>query len=773
MLRTVKSPQVSPRLIAGKITTANSGNIRTVTADIGGGDVLAAPSLQDGNPSMLFDGSNDRLATNYNVNPTGGLSVFAVVRFNVVAATTNTILSNADGAGTRVLLQTASNTQLFFGLYNGASNSIGRRTADLLNTSNLFVFVATYDGGTAASGIKIFVNGVASDTTDVITGSYTLPTAGNALTIGANNPGTSPLNGLQSEFGLFSKELTATEVAQISSQLMNKYGIVGAPLGPDYTLDIGTIADLEVWGNAGNVTTASGAVSAMTDLSGNSVTISQGTPANRPLITRSDAGENRFLHSEDYSNAAWTKSNLVANPAKVGTFGDTGNPYFTMTANTTNGTHVVQQAITLVSGQKYIVGFRYKSAGSARPQLRLQVGAVMFSQRFDFAGNTVNVAGAAQVNQVLITPLANGFYEVQIAFTSNASASTAISLRINQADGTDSFVGTADDTIEFGEFFIAVGTGGKKYTPTTTLVALPSPEQREYAALPLSQGFVNRPVQFVQGVDGGTEFLYQVRSKPELSELSPIDIVTSAGVQSNATANILAVGFDGLNTRTSSLLQEVKSTAADAVMLHGEVAASTPAFSGTTGLTMVRQSTGVFNFTFTRPGMRACIAFAAATAGTARRNLYVKNEANTGFTVETRNESGNLANINFNVVVLAYYNKFDQAKMRRALKNDQREPRLLACEFTGGDGTTAVVGESTDFTVARGGVGDYDITFVKPFKRIPTILPCGYNGLITAHVETKSASGATLRFFQAGANVAIEPSNFGVIVIGSDDVNTY
>lgn len=773
MLRTVKSPQVAPRLIASKITTANSTNIRTVTADVGAGDIRAAASLQNGNPTMVFDGSNDSLQTNFVVSPAGGMSGFAV--FSTTAVNDSVLAAiNTGDANSSFQLATTGTNALTTWIRQGDSIRIGRASAsNAYAFGEVMVVVFTYDGGTAASGIELFKNGIKIDTADSNSGSFTAPGAGRILEVGSRNAGAAEnMPGNIAEFGLIGREITALEVAQISSHLMNKYQIVGAPLGPDYTLDISTVADLDIWANAGNVTTAAGAVSAMTDLSGNGATISQGTAANRPLITRSDAGENRLLYSEDYSNAAWTKTDLLANPTKAGTFGDTGNPYFTMTANTTVNFHQIAQNVNVISGQKYTIGVRYRSAGSATPQLRVSVGSTIFEQRFDVNGNAVIATGGAQINQTMVTPLGAGWFEVKIVFTSNVTGSSTMRLKINRSDGTDSFAGTANDTIEFGEFFIAVGTA-KKYAVTVAEAVIASPETREYCALPLSQGFSRAPVQFVQGVDGGTEYLYQVREKPSKAALAPIDIVNSSLAQNNATANILAVGWDSTNAFTRSLLNQVSSTASNAVVYFGDVVAATPAFTGTTGLTMVRQSTGIFNFTFKKPGQRACIAFAAATAGTARRNLYVKNETNTGFTVETRNESGNLANINFNVVVLAYYNKFDQAKMRRALKCDQREPRLLAGEFTGGDGTTAVVGGSTDFTVTRQGVGDYDITFTKPFARVPAILPQAYNGLITAHVETKAVGSATLRFFQAGANVAIEPSNFGVIVIGSDDDRIY
>lgn len=771
MLRTVKSPQVAPRLIASKITTANSTNIRTVTADVGAGDIRAVPSFQNGNPTMVFDGSNDSLQTNFVVSPAGGMSGFAVFSTTAVSDSVLGAVDNSDANSSFQLATTGTNA-LAVWLRQGAVTRIGRVSAtNTYSFGEMMVIVFTYDGGTAASGIEVFKNGVKIDAADSNSGTFTAPGAGRILEVGSRNAGAAELfPGNISEFGIIGREITALEVAQISSHLMNKYQIVGAPLGPDYTLDLSTVADLDIWANAGNVTTAAGAVSAMTDLSGNGATISQGTSANRPLITRNDAGENRFLRSEDYANAAWTKTNLLANPSKAGTFGDTGNPYFTMTANNVNAAHAIAQNISFVSGQKYMLSIKYRAVGTCGGFV-VDVNTI-WDQRFERDGTTTNIAGAGQVNEAKAIPLGDGWFQAIVVFTANSTATLAVRLRMINSALATTFVGLPTDDLEFGEFFIAVGTA-KKYAVTVAEAVIASPERREYCSLPLAQGFGRAPVQFVQGVDGGTEYLYQVREKPSKTALAPIDIVNSSLAQNNATANILAVGWDSANAFTRSLLQQVSSTASSAVVYFGDVVAATPAFTGTTGLTMVRQSTGIFNFTFKKPGQRACIAFAVATAGTARRNLYVKNETNTGFTVETRNESGNLANINFNVVVLAYYNKFDQAKMRRALKCDQREPRLLAGEFTGGDGTTAVVGGSTDFTVTRQGVGDYDITFTKPFARVPAILPQAYNGLITAHVETKAVGSATLRFFQAGANVAIEPSNFGVIVIGSDDDRIY
>ena len=65
----------------------------------------------------------------------------------------------------------------------------------------------------------------------------------------------------------------------------------------------------------------------------------QATAGNQPLVSRGDNRENRFTYSDDLSNAAWTKTNVTANSALLGTF----------TAQ--NGS--IARAISTLAGQSY------------------------------------------------------------------------------------------------------------------------------------------------------------------------------------------------------------------------------------------------------------------------------------------------------------------------------------------------------------------------------------------------------------------------------------
>jgi len=166
----------------------------------------------NGNRAMVFDGSNDNLQTTLAVNPTGGMWGGFAIKVNSLASDMMVCAAYAGGGTDRLLFYVLSTGALLLRVTNGASVYIGRSTAAAaLAVGTTSVITWTYDGGTAASGIKIYKNGVQVDTTDNNAGVYTVPTAGRILEIGSRNTGASQvLNGVLSDF-IFSQGSTLSD----------------------------------------------------------------------------------------------------------------------------------------------------------------------------------------------------------------------------------------------------------------------------------------------------------------------------------------------------------------------------------------------------------------------------------------------------------------------------------------------------------------------------------------------------------------------------------
>jgi hypothetical protein len=240
-----------------------------------------------GNRGMVFDGSNDSLGTSLAVNPTGGMWGVAVVRGNT-SPSGQLIFANPTADATRRILAYPTSVQIMNGntVYIGRTAPVGSFSA---NETAVFSF--TYDGGTSASGIKLYKNGVQIDTADNNAGVYTVPTAGQNLSIGRNNADT--INGVLYE-AIFAQGSTITDGNRslIEQSLITQY-----------------IPNYIYFDPASNVTAISSAVASWTDTT-NTYVASQSTAASRPAVSTLN-GQAAFLYDGSADNLA---SNIAVNP---------------------------------------------------------------------------------------------------------------------------------------------------------------------------------------------------------------------------------------------------------------------------------------------------------------------------------------------------------------------------------------------------------------------------------------------------------------------------
>jgi hypothetical protein len=181
----------------------------------------------NGNRVPVFDGSNDSLTTSLAVNPTGGMWGIAVVRSTNAAANGRIFAAFPGTASDRMALSITSAGSIQAYIQNGVTNYIGRTAPNSTITANATTVVSfTYDGGTAASGIKIYKNGVQVDTGDSNGGVYTVPTAGANLTIGSRSAIDGYFNGylLPAAFGQ-GGVISETSMNFMVRSLMNRFGI--------------------------------------------------------------------------------------------------------------------------------------------------------------------------------------------------------------------------------------------------------------------------------------------------------------------------------------------------------------------------------------------------------------------------------------------------------------------------------------------------------------------------------------------------------------------
>lgn len=106
--------------------------------------------------------------------------------------------------------------------------------------------------------------------------------------------------------------------------------------------------------------------------------------------------------------------------------------------------------------------------------------------------------------------------------------------------------------------------------------------------------------------------------------------------------------------------------------------------------------------------------------------------------------------------------------MQRKITMAQRLPRMIAMKVTG-TGTAAINIGSFEASITDNGVGDYTLTFVKPFARTPIAVASCMTA--TCYAEISSCSATAVRVLtKSNANAATD-AVFNLIVQGFDAVD--
>lgn len=139
--------------------------------------------------ALAFNGTTQTLLSSLAVNPTGGIYGAVVL---TPALQHLGVIYGAYGGTSRfeLYINAAGSIQIY--MFLDGSNYIGRTSPNgSYVAGETFVLTFDYNGGTAATGLRIFKNGVQIDNASVSAGTYTVPGAGQTLTLGSRNAGAS------------------------------------------------------------------------------------------------------------------------------------------------------------------------------------------------------------------------------------------------------------------------------------------------------------------------------------------------------------------------------------------------------------------------------------------------------------------------------------------------------------------------------------------------------------------------------------------------------
>lgn len=108
--------------------------------------------------------------------------------------------------------------------------------------------------------------------------------------------------------------------------------------------------------------------------------------------------------------------------------------------------------------------------------------------------------------------------------------------------------------------------------------------------------------------------------------------------------------------------------------------------------------------------------------------------------------------------------------MQRQVMSPQRMPRLVAFHLDG-TGTASLVVGSKDGVLTDNNVGDYTITFDKPFARAPIVVASSLTAGAVIQVSAASASAVTI-LVKNTAGAALD-ADLHILVQGFDAKDEY
>lgn len=191
------------------------------------------------------------------------------------------------------------------------------------------------------------------------------------------------------------------------------------------------------------------------------------TATARIRITNEAGATNFMLQSSVQSNASYTKSATTVGSAVVAPDGTTTALPVIDTAATS--AHTISQSISLGSTATYTFSLFIKANGRTRAKLsNATLGAFA---NLDLTAGTVLTTGGTGYVGSSIKAYPNSWYRVSLTFTTGVGSSQALTLGLQDAAGTDSYLGNASSGVVSWGWQLETGLVATSHIPTTTTTA--------------------------------------------------------------------------------------------------------------------------------------------------------------------------------------------------------------------------------------------------------------------------------------------------------------
>ena len=147
---------------------------------------------------------------------------------------------------------------------------------------------------------------------------------------------------------------------------------------------------------------------------------------------------NLIGYTEDFTNAAWTKSGGTAT-ANTTTAPDGTITADTFTENTANTVHTLYQGFSSITGNQYTFSCYVKDNGRNIVRFECQATSVLYQVEFNLT--TVTTSNFSGTGTAAITSVGNGWYRCSATITSTATGTGYWQLDLCSGLGTNTYLG--------------------------------------------------------------------------------------------------------------------------------------------------------------------------------------------------------------------------------------------------------------------------------------------------------------------------------------------
>ncbi len=265
------------------------------------------------------------------------------------------------------------------------------------------------------------------------------------------------------------------------------------------------------------------------------------------------------------------------------------------------------------------------------------------------------------------------------------------------------------------------------------------------------------------GADQAAGSYFTYKSDPTSSTIVTEVVLANGSAGDDGTYDFLSLDYDSTNTDRSSPIQTLLGSSNGMRWMVARIASTGVASVGATQFKSISKASSVYTLTFKNAFARTPLVFPIPIAAT-QKSVCVTAKSASACSIATFNSSEAAEDNAFYVLIVGWDRKDDTHGVKRAIQIPQRETRVEVFRVTG-SGTAVIDLGTTDAALTDNGTGDYTLTWTKPFKREPIVIPSAKSGRVQllANASTTSANIGTFNSTGSAAD-----GIFSVLVIGFD-----